>query len=113
MSVMVIACYRPKPGCEEALLTEVRGHLPVLRAQGLLGEGPSLCGRAADGTIVEVFCWASQAAIDQAHENPEVQKMWARFAEVCDYTTIADVAEASQLFSPFTPIDLNEENAHV
>src|SRR4051794_26870167 len=36
MGSISIACYKPKPGCEEALLQLVRNHLPPLRAAGLL-----------------------------------------------------------------------------
>ena len=107
MGVMVIACYRPKPGKDEALLALMKTHLPVLRAEGLVDDGPSLCGRAKDGTIIEVFCWRSQDAIDAAHENPQVKAMWDKFGEACDYTVIADVEGAKELFTPLTPIDLS------
>ncbi len=106
MSVMVIACYRPKPGRDDALLALVKTHLPILRAEGLVGDGPALCGRAADGTVVEIFTWLSQDAINTAHDNPQVLAMWDKFAEVCDYTVIADVAGAKDLFTPLTPLDL-------
>lgn len=106
MSVMVFACYRPKPGKEAALLALMKTHLPVLREEGLVGDGPSLCGRAADGTIVEVFCWKSQDAINAAHTNPAVGAMWAKYAEVCDYVPIADIPEAKDLFAGFAPVDL-------
>lgn len=106
MSVMVIACYRPKPGQDEPLLALVKTHLPTLRAEGLVGDGPSLCGRAPDGAIVEVFVWKSQQAIDAAHENPTVVAMWDKFAEVCDFAVIADVAGAKDYFTPLTPLAL-------
>ncbi|MEO1137175.1 MAG: hypothetical protein AAFW68_11325, partial [Pseudomonadota bacterium] len=64
-------------------------------------------GRAADGTYVEVFTWKSQAAIDAAHENKTVLSMWDKFAAICDFVTISDVAEAKQVFSPFAPVDLS------
>jgi hypothetical protein len=103
---MVIACYKPKPGKDAALMEMMKGHLPVLRAEGLVGDGPSLCGKAADGTFIEVFCWKSQSAIDSAHSNPAVQKMWGEYAEVCDYVCIGDVPEAKQLFASYTPVNL-------
>jgi len=106
MSVMVFACYRPKPGKDEALLALMKTHLPTLRAQGLVGDDPSLCGRAKDGTIIEVFCWKSQAAIDAAHANPAVQAMWGQYAEVCDYIPIAEVPEAKDMFAGFAPVDI-------
>ena len=109
MSVMVIACYRPKPGKEKALLTLVKEHLPVLRKEGLVGDDASLAGRAGDGAIVEVFVWKSQAAIEAAHKNPAVAAMWEKFGDACDYVTISDLAEAAQMFSPFTSIDFSRE----
>lgn len=105
--VMVIACYRPKRGKEEDLLAELKTHLPTLRAEGLVGDGPSLAGRARDGALIEVFCWTSEDAIAKAHENPAVAAMWARFGAVCDYTAIAKVEGANDLFTPLEPIDLN------
>ena len=107
MGVMVIACYKPKPGKEDVLLDLMKTHLPILRAEGLVEDRPSLCGRARDGTIVEVFEWVSQAAIDSAHENPKVLAMWGDYAEACDYIAIGDVAGAKDLFTPLEPIDLS------
>lgn len=107
MSVMVIACYRPKPGKDEALLKLMKSHLPTLRAEDLVGDGPSLCGRAKDGTIVEVFCWKSQEAIDAAHENPQVLSMWGKYAEACDYVAVGNVEGAGDLFTPLEPLDLD------
>lgn len=106
MSIMVIACYRPKPGKDAALLALMKTHLPTLKREGLVGDGPSLFGKAADGTFVEVFCWKSQDAINAAHNNPAVQEMWNAFAGVADYVAIADVPEAKQMFSPFATVEL-------
>ncbi len=106
MGVLVIACYRPKPGKEDDLHVLMKTHLPTLRAEGLVDDGPSLCGRAVDGTVVEMFTWKSQDAIDAAHKNPAVLAMWDEYAKFCDFTPIADVAEAKELFSPLTPLDL-------
>jgi hypothetical protein len=38
MGSISVACYKPRPGCEEALLDLVRNHLPPLRALGLVTE---------------------------------------------------------------------------
>ena len=61
--------------------------------------------QAKDGTMIEVFEWKSKEAIDRAHVNPRVQKMWDEFSRVCDYVPIAQVEEAAGLFSEFTPFD--------
>lgn len=102
--VTVLAVYRPKPGKSEELDRLVAGHLTILRGQGLVTEYPETVLKAADGTIVELFEWVSQAAIDGAHANPAVLAMWDEFGAACDYLPIADLPEARQLFSPFTRV---------
>jgi hypothetical protein len=99
-----VACYKPKPGCEEALLDLVRDHLPPLRALGLVTERASIVMRTADGTIVEVFEWVSQDAIAGAHKNPAVLDLWKRFEAVCSYETPSNVPEFNNLFGHFEPV---------
>lgn len=41
--------------------------------------------RSADGSILEVFEWKSQEAINNAHTNENVLELWKRFEEVCEY----------------------------
>jgi len=105
MGDMVIVAYRPKPGHEDALLNLVRDHVPDLRRWGLATDRAPLAMRAADGTIVEVFEWAD-GAIAAAHHHPDVLAMWGRYAQVCDYIPLRDLAEAAQMFAQFVPIDL-------
>ena len=104
MGSISIACYRPRPGSEEALLELVRNHLPPLRALGLVTERAPVVMRTADGTIVEVFEWVSQEAIRSAHENPVVLDLWKRFEAVCWYETPSNLAEFQNMFAHFAPI---------
>ena len=104
MGRIVIAAYRPKPGKQAELRAAMRTHLPRLRAQGLVTERSSIVMEAADGTIIEVFEWVSKEAIEAAHKNPEVLKMWAEYEAVCDYVPVGEVAEAASLFSEFSPL---------
>ena len=105
MGRIVIVALRPKPGCEEALVELTTEHLPILKREGLVTDRPAVAMVAADGTVVEVFEWASKEAIEAAHANETVQALWRRYAEVCDYVPIAQVPEAADLFSEFTPLD--------
>jgi len=102
MGVMVMALFRPRPGRADELMACMRDHLPVLRAQGLATGRPSVVLRAAHGTLVEIFEWQSSAAIDAAHADPEVGKLWARYAACCEYVTLADLAESRAMFPEFT-----------
>ena len=106
MGRSVIVAYAPKLGKDVELLAVLKDHLNVLRSQGLATEKQSQLMRATDGTIVEVFEWCSAEAIEQAHSNPAVLAMWERFGAVCDYTPLAKLAEAQQMFAEFEPIQL-------
>jgi len=103
MGSLVVACYRPRPGCEEALLALVRDHLPPLRAEGLVTERTPIVMRTASGTIVEVFEWVSTETIAEAHKNPVVLDLWKRFEAVCWYETPSNLPEFQNMFSHFDP----------
>jgi quinol monooxygenase YgiN len=105
MGRIVVVAYRSKPGRSKDLRRLLESHLPTLRAEGLATRRPSALMQAADGTLIEVFEWASREAIESAHGNPAVQNMWAAFAEVCDFIPIGSVAEADSLFSEFEPLN--------
>ena len=105
MGRIVIAAYTPKPGQAEALRAVVRKHGPVLRGEGLVTDRPFTVFAATDGTLLELFEWVSASAIDQAHQNPRVQALWAEFGAACEYRPLASLAEAAQLFAEFTPCD--------
>ncbi len=103
MADLVIVAYRPRPGCEAALLDLTRDHVPHLRRLGLATDRPSLVLQAHDGVLVEVFEW-KPGAMEAAHAQPEVLALWKRYAAVCDYVPLASLAEATELFARFTPI---------
>ena len=104
MGQFSIACYRPKTGRDAELLALTHEHIPILRKEGLVTDRPAYAMRAQDGTIVEVFEWCSKEAVDGAHTNPEVLKLWERYAAVCDYVPLSTLAEAQEMFAGFEPI---------
>ncbi|WP_260924870.1 hypothetical protein [Novosphingobium sp. 9] len=105
MGDMVIVAYRPKPGCDEALLALTRDHVPELQRLGLATGRRALAMRSKEGVIVEVFEW-KHGAIEVAHTHPDVLAMWERYAAVCDYVPLGELPEAQDLFAQFEPIDL-------
>ena len=105
MGEMVIVAYHPKPGCDAALHALTLEHVPALRRLGLATERPALAMRSRTGIVIEVFEWCD-GAIAKAHHHPEIIEMWARYAEVSDYTPLKDLPEAADLFAQFAPIDL-------
>jgi hypothetical protein len=88
----------------EALKELTKTHVPRLKKEGLVTGREAVIMEAADGTVVEVFEWLSAEAIQKAHSNTEVQKMWGEYAGVCDYVPLAGVPEAANLFAEFNAI---------
>ena len=106
MGRIVISCYRPKAGQQDALHALMRTHVKTLRSLGLVTDRTPITMQAKDGTFVEVFEWASSEAIQAAHTNPVVLKMWEAYGKACDYIPVAQVPEGSQMFSEFTPVEV-------
>lgn len=106
MAEIVFALYRPKPGRESELDAIVKGHVPALRKLGLVtARAPIVARSRKDGTIIEAFEWASAEAIAQAHSDPAVRAIWARFAECADYPAFGQLAEANDVFAGFEPVN--------
>jgi quinol monooxygenase YgiN len=103
--VCVVVAYRPKPGKDRELLQLVRSRIPTLRKEGLVTDRVPTIMRSRDGTIVEVSEWKSREAIDAAHKNPNVLAMWEKFFAVCDCVPLNTLAEASDMFAGFTPVE--------
>ena len=104
MGSISVACYKPKPGCDDALLELVRNHLPPLRAEGLVTDRASIVMRAGDGTVIEVFEWVSQEAVAGAHSNPAVLALWKSFEAVCTYAIPSNIVEFTKMFADFEPV---------
>ena len=95
---VVIAMYRPKEGKLKELEALVLRHFPTLKEYGLTTQSAPFIGRSADGTIIEVFEWASRAAAQKAHDHPAVAKIWEAMAIVSDFGTLKQMPEAEKMF---------------
>ncbi|RYG26638.1 MAG: hypothetical protein EON93_21300 [Burkholderiales bacterium] len=104
---LVVAAYRALPGKESVLLAEVRDHVPLLRSEGLATDRPTVVMRAKDGAIVQVFEWASPAAMEEAKKNPRVRAMWERFNACSEVSPLNTLFESGDLFAEFEPVDLH------
>ena len=80
------------------------------------GESPSATAAAVEeqgGTIVMPKATIPTVGTlikfldpEVAHSDPAVQEMWKAFGEACEYRKLRDLAEASDLFASFIPVDL-------
>jgi quinol monooxygenase YgiN len=102
---IVIVGYKPLPGKEKALLDLMKNHVARLRKEGLVSDREPILMQAKSGVIIEIFGWKSPEAIQTAHSNAEVQKMWGEYEAVCEYVPVGTLEESNNLFSEFSPID--------
>src|ERR1700721_1531460 len=98
-------CYRPKEGKIEAVLEMVKDHVPILLKEQLVTKRTPIIMQAKDGTVLEVFEWISEEAINKAHSNPAVLKMWEGFNAACDYVAPIALDECQHIFSGFRAIN--------
>ncbi len=104
MGRFVIVAYKPKPQMEGPLLSAVKKHIQVLRAENLVSDKAAYVMRAGDGTLVEVFEWRDAAAIEAAHKSPAVLALWGEFGAACDFVPLTSLPEAQQMFAEFDAI---------
>ena len=100
---IVLVGYKPLPGKEAALQELMKNHVPRLRKEGLVSDREPVLMISKSGVFIEMFGWKSKEAIEAAHKNAEVQKMWGEYARVCEYVPVASIEEAGNLFSEFSP----------
>jgi len=108
MTRIVLVCFRPLPGKESALTELLKEHVPILRSQGLATTRDPLFLSSNDGVIVEIFEWVSEAAIEAAHQNPQVRAMWERFNATCEFVSLSGLSESQGLFATFSPLMISE-----
>jgi hypothetical protein len=106
MGVIVIAAYRPREGGDARLRELIRGHVPALRAEGLITDRPvTLMRSKEDGTYLEVFEWVDEDGSRKAHESPVVGAIWGAMMEVATFPSLGELAEAGGRFPHFEPVD--------
>ena len=99
--VLSFAAYKPKPAQEEALMKLVERHLPELRNLGFATDRENYIAKSEDGTIIEVFEWASIEAVNAAHQHPAVSDIWEKMSLVADFHPINILPELHSPFADF------------
>lgn len=102
----MIALYRPKKQPCDELDALVRRHFATLREYGLTTDRVPFIGRAADGTILEIFEWRNVESAKKAHDHPAVAKIWEAMAAVCDFGRLEQLYEAKSVFPHFAPFEV-------
>ena len=76
LGIIAIACYRASPGNDRKMLAAVKKNTPLLASLDLITERSPILMKSKDGTILEIFEWASASAKRKAHNNTDVMALW-------------------------------------
>jgi len=101
-SIFTFAMYKPTSGNEEQLRSILEDHIPTLRKYELIIDHTAYMLQSEDGTIIEVFEWANEKAIEVAHEHPAIRTIWGKMEGICEFPSMRDLPEADQRFPNFS-----------
>lgn len=105
MGIIVIASFKAKEDKESELKELMISHHTRLLTEDLVTSRKPIIMQSNDDTFLEVFEWKSKEAIEDAHKNENVLKMWSEFEQICDYTKLNSLSEIDQMFPEFNPIN--------
>ncbi|CAH1222962.1 hypothetical protein PAECIP111891_05421 [Paenibacillus allorhizoplanae] len=105
-SMITMAMYRPHPGKEAELAEIVKGHIPMLREEGLITEFPPVTLQSVDGTLIEIFEWLSEESMHKAHSSPKVWPLWENMMKVAEMVSLSSLPEAEKPFPNFKRVTL-------
>ena len=103
---VVFALYRPRDGKDEEFRSVLGLHIPTLRRLGLITDRAEILVKSRNGTYIEIFEWSTPEAAGQAHQHPEVAKVWEAMGQVADLPTLESLDEAKARFPNFAPVIL-------
>ena len=87
-SIEILCRYRVKPDREGEFASLLGRHWETLAALGLTTDEPARLLRCSDkaGNVayVERFAWRDPAAVESAHQSPEVMQLWEPMGALCE-----------------------------
>ena len=101
---IVFAIYKPHQDKGNELKKLILKHVPRLKSNKLITNREPLLVKSKNGIYIEIFEWKSTDAVEEAHENPEIQKLWDEIEKVCDFTNLESIEEVREYFPQFKPI---------
>ena len=101
---IVFAIYKPHKNKENELKELISKHVPILKSNNLITDRKPILVQSNNGIYIEIFEWKSNDAVEEAHENPEVKKLWDEMEKVCDFTNLESIEEVREYFPQFKPI---------
>jgi hypothetical protein len=99
---LALSAYRPLPGRAEELQVFFVEELATLRRRGHVTGRVAPVIRTDAGELLVVLEWASEHAVGDAHEDPEILALWERKAELAEYIAPRALAGSDVPFARWT-----------
>lgn len=96
---VVVAGYRPMPGCSRELEDLVRTHHPILAKEGLATKRAPMILRGQDGTLIEIYEVTPAYSKESTASNPRVMEVWRMMDDICTYVPAGRLDDLHTLFS--------------
>jgi hypothetical protein len=103
---VVFALYCPHEGKDEELRRLIAQHIPTLRRLELITDRSAILVKSRNGTYIEVFEWRTPEAAGQAHQHPEVARVWEAMGQVADLPALESLEETKNRFPHFEPVPM-------
>jgi hypothetical protein len=99
-----LAAYRPRPGKDEELLELFEAEFARLRTGRHVTDRRVPICRTDRGEYLAILEWSSDHAVDDAHRDAQVLRIWARKAEIAEYLAPRDLAGSDVPFVSYTKL---------
>ena len=103
---IVFAMYRPHEDKDEQLRELISQHIPTLRRLELITDREPILARSSNGTYIEIFEWRTADSSRQAHEHPELAKVWEAMGAIAEFPNLESLEESKDRFPHFEPVSL-------
>ena len=90
---IVFAVYKPHQNKENKLKKLIFKHIPILKSNKFITDREPILVQSKNGIYIEIFEWKSNEAVEEAHKNPEIQKLWDEMEKVCDFTNLKSIKQ--------------------
>lgn len=109
-AIVVLAVYRVAEKVQAEFFQVVKDKREYFLKAGLMTARAPIFLRSSGNPefLIDIFEWSSAEAIERAHSDPVVQRMWARMAElwIDGGLHLSQLPESDESFAGFEPVEI-------
>ena len=101
MSRIAIIVLKPNKGCYDRLKTFLKKSISTLQQLGIATHREQIVVESEDGTLIQIFEWASESSQGSAAEHAEVRDLWMEAERLSEFLKPCEVKEFNEKFPSF------------